>query len=155
MTKGRKMRKVSTFADQFLKFQVTESIEFTMKQTIYHSILASEDLLHDNKKIQWQNVTPSGDRIQASHYLWFQVQHYPFWTNLTFVCKTETLGSLYGHAVLILTKSSKSKNQVVHKQNFKDLSRTCLTSSERRVLWEAWVLSPLEVTFFTGFFVFM
>ena len=26
--------------------------------------------------------------------LWFQVQHYPFWTNLKFACKTETLGSL-------------------------------------------------------------
>ena len=33
---------------------------------------------------------------------------------LAFACKTETLGSLYSHALLILTKSSKSKNQVVH-----------------------------------------
>ena len=65
---------------------------------------------------------PSRDRIQASHNLWFQVQHYPFWTNLAFACRTETLGylynhdfsSLYSHAQLILTKSSKSKNQVVH-----------------------------------------
>ena len=39
------------------------------------------------------------------------------------------------HALLILTKSSKSKNQVVHEQKFKDLlSGTCLTSSERIVL---------------------
>ena len=48
--------------------------------------------------------------------LWFQVQHYPFWTNLAFACKTETLGSLYIHALLILTKSSKPKNQVVYGQ---------------------------------------
>ena len=50
-------------------------------------------------------------------------------------CKTETLGSLYIHALLIPTKSSKSKNQVVHEQKFKDLlSNTCQISSERRVL---------------------
>ena len=58
-----------------------------------------------------------------------------FWTNLAFTCKTGTLGPLYSHALLILTKSSKSKNQVVHEQKFKDLlSRTCLTRSGRRVL---------------------
>ena len=33
-------------------------------------------------------------------------QHYPFWTKLTFACKTETLGSLYRHALLIIAKSS-------------------------------------------------
>ena len=38
--------------------------------------------------------------------LWFQVQHSPFWINLAFACKTETLGVLYGHALLMLTKSS-------------------------------------------------
>ena len=66
---------------------------------------------------------------------WFQVQHSPFCTNLTFACKTETSGSLYSHALLILTKSSKSKNQMVHEQNFKDLlSSTCHISPERRVL---------------------
>ena len=32
---------------------------------------------------------------------------------LTFACKTETLGSLSSHALLILSESSKSKNQVV------------------------------------------
>ena len=36
-------------------------------------------------------------------------------------CKAKTLGSLYSHALLILTESSKSKNQVVHEQMFKDL----------------------------------
>ena len=34
-----------------------------------------------------------------------QVQHYPFYNNLTFACKTETLGSLYSHALLIPFKS--------------------------------------------------
>ena len=45
---------------------------------------------------------------------------------------TETLGSLYSHALLILTGSSKSKNQVVHEQMFKDLpSSKCPVSVER------------------------
>ena len=78
-----------------------------------------------------KNVTPSGNRTQASHNLWFQVQHYSFWTKLTFACKTE--GSLYSHALLILTQSSKSKNQVVYEQKFKDLlGSTCQVSVERR-----------------------
>ena len=38
--------------------------------------------------------------------LWIQVQHYPFWTNWVFAYKTETLGSLYSHALLIIAKSS-------------------------------------------------
>ena len=38
--------------------------------------------------------------------LWFQVQLSPFYTNLTFACKTDTLGSLYSHALLIPLKSS-------------------------------------------------
>ena len=45
----------------------------------------------------------------------------PSYTNLTFACDAETLGSLYSHAVLTLTESTKSKNQVVHEQMFKDL----------------------------------
>ena len=52
--------------------------------------------------------------------LWFQVQHSPFWANWAFVCKTETLGSLYSHALLIPTKSSKFKNQVLYEQKFRD-----------------------------------
>ena len=96
-------------------------------------ILESEALL--SEKIQWQNVIPSGNRTQASHSLWFQVQHSPFYTNLAFAWTTETLGSLYSHALLTPTKSSKSKNQVVHQQKFKDLlSSTCQVSIERRVL---------------------
>ena len=54
------------------------------------AILAAEALLRENKTIQWQNVTPSEGGTQASHNLWFQAQHSPFWTNLTFAYKTET-----------------------------------------------------------------
>ena len=70
--------------------------------------------------------------------------------NWAFACKTETLGSLYSHALLILTYT-KSKNQVVHEQKFKDpLSSTCQISPERRVLHlESEVLFPLGVTFFS------
>ena len=50
-------------------------------------------------------------------------------------CNTETLGSLYSHAPLIIVKSSKSKHQVVHEQNFKDLlSSTCQVSVETNML---------------------
>ena len=59
----------------------------------------------------------------------------PFYTNLTFACKTKTLGSLYSQTLLILLKSSKSKHQVVNEQKFKDLlSSTCQVSVERIVL---------------------
>ena len=74
-------------------------------------ILASEALLHENRRIQWQNFTQSENRTRASHNLWFQVQHSPFYTNLTFTCKTETLGSLYSHTLLIIPKSSKNKRE--------------------------------------------
>ena len=67
--------------------------------------------------------------------LWFQVQHYPLWANWAFACKTETLGSLDSYALLILTYTSKSKNQVVHEKKFKDLpSNTCQNSPEGGVL---------------------
>ena len=65
-------------------------------------ILATEALLREKNPVK--NVTPSGNRTQVSHNLWFQVQHSTFWTKLTFACKTETLGSLYSHALLILTE---------------------------------------------------
>ena len=74
-------------------------------------MLVSEALFHENKKIQLQNVTLVS--IEPLD-LWFQVQHAPLYTNLAFACKTETLSSLYSHAQLIVTKSSKSKHQVVH-----------------------------------------
>ena len=70
--------------------------------------------------------------------LWFQVQHAPLYTNLVFACKTETLSSLYTHALLILTESSKSKNQVVHEQKFTHfkhlLSSICQVSVGRSML---------------------
>ena len=84
------------------------------------------------KKILLQNATLVS--IEPLD-LWFQVQHAPLYTKLTFACNTETLDSLYSHALLILTKSSKSKNQVVHEQKFKDLlSSTCQVSVERSML---------------------
>ena len=65
----------------------------------------------------------------------FQVQHAPSYTKLTFACNTETLGSLYSHALLILTESTKSKNQLVHEQMFKDLSGSkCPVSVGRSML---------------------
>ena len=95
-------------------------------------ILASELLFRGNKKFQLQNATLVS--IEPLD-LWFQVQHAPVYTNLAFACKTETLSSLYSHALLILTKSSKSKHQVVHEQKFKDLlSSTCQVSVERSML---------------------
>ena len=81
-------------------------------------ILASEALFCKNKKIQLQNaILVSIEPLD----LWFQVQHAP---------QTETLSSLYSHALLILTKSSKSKHQVVHDL----LSSTCQVSVERNML---------------------
>ena len=70
-----------------------------------------------------------------SYNHWFQVQHSLFRTKLTFACKTEILCSLCSHALLILTESSESKNQVVHEQKFKDLlSSTCQISPGGMVL---------------------
>ena len=74
-------------------------------------------------------LPPVGIEPRPFHNLWFQFQHSPFWTNLAFACKTETLGYLYSHALLILTKSSKSKKSSgVWTEDL--LSSTCLTSSE-------------------------
>ena len=95
-------------------------------------ILASGAFFVKTKKNQLQNATLVS--IEPLD-LWFQVQHAPLYTNLAFACKTETLSSLYIHALLIRTKSSKSKHQVVHEQKFKDLlSSTCQVSVERSML---------------------
>ena len=59
--------------------------------------------------------------IEQATGLGFKVQNAPFYTNLTFACNTETLGSLYSHVLLIPTESLKSKNQIVHEQLFKYL----------------------------------
>ena len=74
--------------------------------------------------------------------LWFQVQHSPFWANWEFACKNETLGSLYSHALLILTYTSESRNQVVHEQKLKDpLSSTCQIRVQDKK-------NPIDVTSF-------
>ena len=83
--------------------------------------VASEALLCENKTIQLKNATLVSIKPLD------QVQHAPLYTNLAFACKTEILGSLYSHALLILTKSSKSKHQVVHEQKFS----TCQVSYEK------------------------
>ena len=58
----------------------------------------------------------------------------PSYINLTFAYNTETLGSLYSHTQLILTES-KSKNQKVREQKFKDLlSSTCQVSVGKSML---------------------
>ena len=84
----------------------------------------------------------------------FQVQHSPFWVNLGFSCKTETLGSLHSHALLILTKLSKSKDQVVNEQKFKDSLRLAQKGEWNQ---RSCVQTSLGVTFchwnFLGFFV--
>ena len=84
------------------------------------------------KKNQLQNATLVS--IEPLD-LWLQVQHAPPYTNLAFASKTETLCSLYSHALLIPLKSSKSKHQVVNEQKIKDLlSSTCQVSVERSML---------------------
>ena len=55
--------------------------------------------------------------------------------HILLACKAETLGFLYSHALLIPTYTSKSKNQVVHEQKFKDpQSSTCQISPKTGVL---------------------
>ena len=55
--------------------------------------------------------------------------------SISFACNTETLGSICSHARWILTKSPKSKNQVVHEQMFIFLpSSKCPVSVGRSML---------------------
>ena len=52
------------------------------------------------------------------------------WAKQAFAFKYKTFRSLYSHALLIIAKSSQSKNQVVHEQKFKDpLNSACQFSS--------------------------
>ena len=89
-----------------------------------------------NRMTNWcKNITLPQTSFVGGKNTHTQVQHYAFSANWAFACKTETLGSLDNPALLIKAKSSKSKNQVVHEQKFKDpLSSTCQTSPERIVL---------------------
>ena len=43
-------------------------------------------------------IPPSGDRTQASHNLWFQVLHYPFWASEA--CATEIFKLLFMHYLI-------------------------------------------------------
>ena len=63
-----------------------------------------------------------------------QFQHSPIWTNLAFAYRTDNLGILYSYPLLILTKSSKSKNQVVHEQKFK-VAHARLVQKEKCWTW--------------------
>ena len=63
------------------------------------------------KKSSEKCYPPSQNRTQASHEPLIPSPNSPFWTKLTFAFKTENLGSLYSHALLILIEPSKSKNQ--------------------------------------------
>ena len=63
-------------------------------------VLAFLSLLRENKKIQWQNVNPSGDRTWASHNLWFQVQLSSFWASEA--CASEEIFKLLFMHHLIL-----------------------------------------------------
>ena len=71
--------------------------------------LCSDFIIHAKETIRIRLFLPKGELLSLVGY--------PFYTNLTFACKTETLDSLYshalliplGHALLIPLKSSKSK----------------------------------------------
>ena len=61
-------------------------------------VLESEALQRENKKMLPQWVLNSQTSYSKSNT--------PFCTNLTFACKTKTLGSLYSNVQLIIAKSS-------------------------------------------------
>ena len=108
-------------------------------------MLASEALLREKNPVT--KCYPRENRTRAAS----DSKSNTILSTLTFACKTETLGSLYSHALLILTESSKSKNQVLHELKFKDLlSSTCQVSVERIVLdleSEVSVLFPPGIKF--------
>ena len=102
-------------------------------------ILASDFTTLKQKYIQWKMLSPpNGNRTQAWHNLWSQVQHHPFWPKLTFACKTETSGSLHSHALLVIVKSSqflKVQKSTGAWAEVKDLlSSTWQVNVERKVL---------------------
>ena len=77
--------------------------------------LYSKDLTTAKKKLP-----PVGLDLMLQIITGLGVQCLTRWAKQAFAYKFKTLGSLYSHALLISTKSSKSKNQVVHEQKFKD-----------------------------------
>ena len=76
------------------------------------AVLASKDLTTAKK------VTSSGARPDARDYYWFKSPMLNQ-ARLAFAWKSETFRSLYIQALLILTKSSKSKNQVCMNRSLK------------------------------------
>ena len=65
-----------------------------------------------------KKLTPIGLDLMQETITGLRVQCLTNWANQAFACKSEIFRSLCNHAILILTKSSKSKNQVVHEQKF-------------------------------------
>ena len=63
-----------------------------------------------NKKI----LPPSEDWTRDLYHSSWVLSILSYLSELTFACKSETISYLCSHALLILTKSFKSKNQVVH-----------------------------------------
>ena len=73
----------------------------------------SEFPRENRKNHQQQILLPVGIELWLSAIL---VWCSPFCANLAFACKSKTLSSLYIYAPLVLIKSFKTKNQVVHEQ---------------------------------------
>ena len=89
------------------------------------SVLTSKDLTTTKKKLPAVDLDLMQDIITG-----LRVQSLTNWAKQAFTFKSESFKSLYIHALLILTKPSKSKNQVVHEQKFKiPLSSTYQFSS--------------------------
>ena len=84
------------------------------------ALLLSKDLIVKTK------VPPVRFDLMQETITGLGVQCLTKWAKQAFACKSETFRSLYSHALLILTKSSKSKNLVVHEQKYKvPLNSTC------------------------------
>ena len=120
-------------------------------------IVAFSSLLRKNQKSsnKMLMLPPVGIEPRA---LRFQVQHAPSWATEAIACKAKTLSSLYSHALLILTESSKSKNEVVHEQKFKDLPSSKCPVRVAGACWtwnlRARALFPLGVTFYHWIFFY-
>ena len=114
------------------------AIEFSHKYTklAIMPTLASEALHVKTKYSSNKMLPPVSTEPRQIMNLWFQVQQSPFYTNWAFACKTETFGSLYSHALLIVNMSSKLKNQVVHEQKFKNLLSSKYPVSVKRRMFD-------------------
>ena len=86
------------------------------------------------KKNQLQNATLVS--IEPLD-LWFQVQHAPLYTNLAFACKTETLGSLYSHALLIPLNHQSPNIKCCMNRSLK-ISQVALAKREERGACWTW-----------------